>query len=104
MRLAGELVDVVGEVAPQAGGAGNARLAAQTALDADLARHVGHLVAERRQGLDHEVDGFGQRRNLALGVDGQLALEIALRDRGHDFGDTAHLVGGVSRHQIHVIG
>ena len=68
-QVGGELVDVVGQVAPQAGGARHARLAAELALDADLARHVGDLVAESRQRLDHAVDRLGQRRDLALGVD-----------------------------------
>src|SRR4026208_2265735 len=36
-----------GEAAPRAGGAGHARLPAELAFDADLARHVGHLVGER---------------------------------------------------------
>ena len=83
-QVGGELVDVVGEVAPQAGGAGHAGLAAELALDAHLARHVGHLVGEGRERVDHVVDGVGERRDLALGVDGQLALEVALGDRGHD--------------------
>ena len=34
----------------------------------------------------------------------QLALQIALRDRGHDLGDAAHLVGEVGRHQVDVVG
>ena len=54
--------------------------------------------------LDHEVDRLGERRDLALGVDGQLALEVALRDRGDDVGDAAHLVGEVGRHQVDVVG
>ena len=99
-----ELVHVVGEVAPQAGGARHARLAAELAFDADLAGHVGHLVAEGRQRVDHEVDRVGERGDFALGVDGQLALEIALRDGGHDLGDAAHLVGEVGRHQVDVVG
>ena len=103
-QVGGQLVHVVGQVAPQAGGAGHARLAAEAAFDADLAGHVGHLVAERRQRLDHEVDRLGERRDFALGVDGQLALEVALRDRGDDVGDAAHLVGQVGRHQIDVVG
>jgi hypothetical protein len=103
-QVGGELVDVVGQVAPQAGGAGHARLAAELAFDADLAGHVGDLVAEGRQRLDHEVDGLGQRGDLALGVDRQLALQIALRHRGDDVGDAAHLVGEVGRHQVDVVG
>jgi hypothetical protein len=103
-EVGGELVHVVGQVAPQAGGARHARLAAEPAFDADLAGHVGHLVAEGRQRLDHEVDRLGQRGDLALGVHRQLALEVALRHRGHDVGDAAHLVGEVGRHQVHVVG
>ena len=99
-----ELVHVVGEVAPQAGGAGHAGLAAELALDADLAGHVGHLVAEGRERIDHEVDGVGERGDFALRVDRQLALQVALRHRGHDLGDAAHLVGQVGRHQVHVVG
>ena len=34
----------------------------------------------------------------------QLALQVALRDRGHDLGDAAHLVGEVGRHQVDVVG
>ena len=29
--------------------------------------------------------------DLALGLDGQLALQVAVGDRGHDLGDAAHL-------------
>ena len=54
--------------------------------------------------LDHEVDRLGERGDLALGVHGQLALEVALRHRGHDLGDAAHLVGEVGRHQVDVVG
>ena len=39
VRLRGELVDVVGQVAPGAGGAGHVGLAAELAFDADLAGH-----------------------------------------------------------------
>ena len=45
-QVAGQLVDVVGEVAPHAGGARHVGLAAQLALDADVARHAGDLVGE----------------------------------------------------------
>ena len=67
-QVRGELVHVVGEVAPQAGGAGHAGLAAELAFDADLAGHVGHLVAEGRKRIDHEVDRVGERRDFALRV------------------------------------
>ena len=90
-QVGGELVDVVGQVLPGAGGARHAGLAAQLALDADLARHRGHLVGEGRQGVDHAVDRVGQVGDLALGLDRQLALQVAVGDRGHHLGDAAHL-------------
>ena len=90
-QVGGELVDVVGQVLPRAGRARHLGLAAQLALDADLARHRRHLVGERRERVDHAVDGVGERRDLALGLDGQLLLQVAVGDRGHHLGDAAHL-------------
>src|SRR6476661_7844369 len=46
----------------------------------------------------------GERGDLALRLKSQLALQIALRNRGHDFGDAADLVGEVGRHQVDVVG
>ncbi|HEV7159367.1 MAG TPA: hypothetical protein VGN38_13500 [Caulobacteraceae bacterium] len=103
-EVRGQLVDVVGQVAPQAGGARHPGLAAELALDADLASDVGHLIGERGQGFDHAVDGVGQRRDLALGVQGQLALQIAVGHRGHHAGDVAHLSGKVGGHHVDVVG
>ncbi len=60
----------------------HARLAAQPALDADLARHVGHLVAEVDKVSIMPLIVSARRRDLALGVHRQLALEVALRHRG----------------------
>jgi hypothetical protein len=45
-----QLVHVVGEVSPQAGCARHLGLAAQLAFDSHLARHVGHLIGEGREG------------------------------------------------------
>ena len=103
-QVAGQLVDVVGQVAPHAGGAGHVGLTAQPALDADVAGHAGHLVGERRQRDDHVVDGLDQRRDLAARVEGQLLIEVAVGDRGHDARDAAHLLGQVARHQVDVVG
>ncbi len=99
-----ELIDVVGKVAPDAGRAGHARLAAQLAFDADFARHRGHLVGERRQRVDHAVDGVGQLGDFALGFEHQLAFQIAVGDGGHHFGDAAHLRGQVGGHEVDVVG
>ena len=97
-------VDVAGEILPGAGGAGYVRLSAQAAIDAHFARDVGHLVGERRQSVGHVVDGFGQGRDLALGLHGQLLAQIAVRDRSHHLHDAAHLFGEVGRHEVHVVG
>ena len=99
-----ELVHVVGQVAPQAGGARHPGLTAELALDAHLAGDVGDLVGEGRERVDHVVDGVGQGGDLALGVDRELALQVALRDRGDDVGDAAHLTGQVGGHHVHVVG
>ena len=58
------------------------RLAAELALDADLAGHPGDLVGERRQLVDHRVDGVLQLQDLALGVDRDLLRQVALRHGG----------------------
>src|SRR5690606_23645554 len=89
---------------PQAGGAGHPSLAAQLALDAHLAGDVGHLVGEDGEGLDHAVDGVGQGGDLALGVQRQLALQVAVGDGGDDLGDAAHLTRQVGGHRVDVVG
>src|SRR5207248_4515873 len=81
---AAELVDVLGEVLPGAGGAGHLGLAAQLALDTYLAGHRGDLVREGGEGVDHLVDGVGQGGDLALGLDDEFALQVAVGDGGHD--------------------
>src|SRR5262249_31182856 len=79
-------------------------LASQLAVDSDFAGNRGDLVREHRQRVDHAIDGVGELRNLAARLEYQLALEIAIGDRGHNFGDTAHLRGEVLRHEVDVIG
>ena len=103
-EVGGEAVDVVGQVAPGAGRAGHARLAAQLAFDADLAGHRRDLIGEGRQRVDHPVDGFGELFDLALGFEHQLAPQVAVGDGGHDPGDAAHLVGQVVGHEVDVVG
>ena len=101
---AGHEVHRVGEVAPGAGDAGHLGLAAQPALAADLAGHPGDLVGERRQLVDHRVDGGLELGELAAHVDGDLLAEVAPGHRGGDLGDVAHLVGQVARHGVHRVG
>ena len=103
-EVRGQQVHVAGEVLPGAGGAGHVGLAAEPALDADLARHRGDLVGEGRERAGHVVDGLGERRDLALGVHRELGLEVAVGHGGHDAHDAAHLLGEVGGHDVDVVG
>ena len=99
-----ELVDVVGEVLPDAGDLRGLGLAAELALDADLARHAGHLGGEAVELIDHRVDGVLQLQELALDVGGDLLAQVAVGHRGRHLGDVAHLPGQVAGHQVDVVG
>src|SRR5581483_11616687 len=103
-QIGGEKVDVVGEVLPDAGDAGNVRLAAQAAFDADLTRNGGDLLGEDAERIGHVVDRLGQRRDLAFRLDGQLLLQAAVGDGGDDFDDTADLRCKVGSHDVDVVG
>ena len=59
-------------------------LPAELAFGADLARDAGDFGRERRELIDHRVDGVLQLEDLALDVDRDLLGEIAARDRGRD--------------------
>ena len=99
-----ELVDVVGEVLPDPRDLLGLRLAAELALDADLARDTGDLAGEAVELVDHRVDGVLQLEELPAHVRGDLLAEVAVRDRGRHLGDVAHLSREVSRHQVDVVG
>ena len=79
-------------------------LAAELALGAHLARDAGDLAGERAQAVDHRVQRVRERGDLAAGLDGDLARQVAVGDRGGDLGDRAHLVGEVRRHAVHRLG
>jgi hypothetical protein len=68
-HLAGQVrrheVHGVGQVLPRAGDAGHARLAAEAALGADLARDARHLGREGAELIHHRVDGVLQLEDLA---------------------------------------
>ena len=83
---------------------GHPGLAAELALDADLAGHRDHLIGEDAEGVGHVVDRVGQRRDLALGGDRELLRQVAVGHRGHDLDDAAHLAGQVGGHQVDVVG
>ena len=61
-------------------------------------------AGERRELVDHRVDGPLQLQDLALGVDRDLLRQVAVGHRRRDLGDVAHLVGQVRRHQVHALG
>src|SRR5207253_3090235 len=68
----------VGEVLPGAAHALHVRLAAEHALGADLAGDARHLVCERRELVDHRVDRVRKGGDLARGLDGDLARQVAV--------------------------
>ena len=103
-EVGGHRIDVVGEVLPGAGHAGDRRLAAELALGADLARHPGHLGRERAELLDHRVDGLFQLQDLAAHRDGDLLGEVAVGDGDGDLGDVADLRCQVGGHRVDVVG
>ena len=59
---------------------------------------------ERRELIDHDVDRVLQLEDLAAHVDRDLLREVAVRDRGRDLGDVAHLAGQVRGHEVDVVG
>jgi hypothetical protein len=91
-------------VAPGSRDPAHVGLAAQLSLGADLGGQAGDLVRERAQLVDHGVDGVLQLQDLALGVDHDLAGQVALGHRGRHHGDVAHLVGEIAPHQVDVLG
>ena len=104
VRLAGEQVDVVGQVLPRAGDARHHGLAAETPFGADLARDARHLGGERTQLIDHRVDGFLELQDLAAHVDGDLLRQVAHGDGDGHLGDVAHLRGEVVGHRVDALG
>ena len=96
-------VHVIREVFPDTGGAGDVRLTAQAALDADFLGDAGHLFGKDRQCIGHVVDGFGQGRHFALGFNRQLLFEAAIGHSGHDFDDAADLRREICSHNVDVI-
>src|SRR5205807_37354 len=84
-HLAGEVVGhalhVVRPILPGAADAGDPGLAAKPALGTYFARHTRDLVRERRELIDHRVDGLLQLEDLAAGVDGDLLRQVAAGHR-----------------------
>ena len=97
VRFAGHRVDRVGEVLPRAGDARHFGLTAELPFGADLARHARDFRGERAELIDHRVDRVLQLEDLAERFGGDLLREVAVRDRGRDLGDVAHLRRSGSR-------
>ena len=103
-QIAGHRVDAVGEILPGAGDAGHFGLAAELAVGADLARDARHFAGKGVELVDHGVERFLQLKDFAGHVDGDLLGQVALGDRGGDFGDVADLAGQIARHRIDAVG
>ena len=103
-QVGGQQIDVAGQVLPGARGARHVGLSAEAAFHADLARHRRHLLGEDGERVRHVVDGLGERRDLALGLDGEVLLEVAVGDGGDDLDDAAHLLGQVGGHDVDGVG
>jgi hypothetical protein len=103
-EIGGQKIDVAGEILPDAGGARNIRLTAESALDPNLASNARDLIGKSCQRIGHVVDGVFQLEDFAFDVEGDLARYIAPHHRGRDLGDVANLRGQVARHEVHVVG
>ena len=103
-QLCGELVDVIGQVFPQTGGARHDGLTAEFAFEAHFARDGRGLIREASERDDHTVDRVGEFGDLAFRFERQLTAKIAVGDAGDDAGDTADLFGEVTRHLVDGVG
>src|SRR5581483_9262875 len=103
-QVARHRVDGVGEVFPRAGDAAHVGLTAEPSVGADLARDARDFGGERVELVDHRVDRRLQLEHLAAHRDGDLLREVAVRDRGRDFGDVADLRREVRRHRVDRVG
>ena len=103
-EVGGQLVHVLGECLPDTGRTGHLGLAAELPFDADLAGHRRHLIGERGERVDHFVDRLGEFGDFALRFDGELPLQVAVGDGGHDLGDAADLGGQVAGHAVDGVG
>src|SRR5207253_3162226 len=92
------------QVLPGAADARHPGLAAELALDADLAADPRDLVREGRQLVDHDVDRRLQLQDLAAGVDVDLLAEVAAGLGGAQRSEVAHLAGEVAGHRVDVVG
>src|SRR5207248_1462123 len=83
------------------GNSAHFRLPAELSFRTYFARDARHFRRERTELIDHRVDGVFQLQDFSLHIDRDLLREIAICDRGRDFGDVTHLTGQVTGHEIH---
>ena len=98
------MIDVVGQVLPDSLDLFGLCLAAELALDPDLAGDAGDLAGEPVELVDHGVDGVLQLEKLPPHISGDLLAEVAVGHGGRHLGDVADLPGEVARHQVDVVG
>src|SRR6266852_1426118 len=103
-EVGGELVDVVGEVSPGAGGAQDVGLAAKPAFGTNLARHARDFGGEGVELVDHAVDGVLQIEDLAADIDRDLLRQVPVRDCRRHLGNVAHVGREVAGHEVDVVG
>ncbi|CAM5565088.1 hypothetical protein SCYAM73S_03674 [Streptomyces cyaneofuscatus] len=80
---------LIGQVLPGAGHAGHVRLAAQEAVGADLAGHLGDLVGEGASVVTMVLMVSASCGDLAAGLDRDRPRQVAVGDGGGDLGDVA---------------
>src|SRR5262249_19562294 len=97
-------VDVVGEVLPGAGDAGDLRLTAELAFGTHFARHARDFRREPVQLVHHGVDGVLELDHLAAVFDGDALPVFSARHGGGHVGDVAHLRGEVGGHGVDLVG
>ena len=61
------------------------------------------MLRESGKRLRHAVYGVGELSDLAFRFDKELLLQIAIRDRGNNSCNTAHLIGQIAGHGIHAV-
>ncbi len=103
-EIRGHGIDVIRQIFPRAGDAGNDGLAAEFAFGADFARHAGDFGGEGVQLVHHRIDRVLQLQNFALHVHRDFPGQVAARNGGGHVRDVADLAGEVGRHGIDIVG
>ncbi len=99
-----QLIDIIGYLAPQAGGIGDSGLTPQLTFSSHFTRHARYFGSERIELIHHRVDGVLQVEDFALYGDSDLSRQVALCNRSGDFGDIPHLPCEILSHQVHIAG